>query len=74
MCVSLAYSQLDPGLSKHNETAQQYLTTCGKTVGVTGKYQNGNQKNKLQKSAFIVLSPKCQRFTDTEAQIDINRS
>ena len=34
VCVSLAYHSLIQA-DKHNETAQQSLTTCQKTVGVT---------------------------------------
>ena len=49
-------------------TAQSLTTCCG------CDWQNIKMVTRKtgSKSAFIVLSPKCKRFTDTEAQMDIN--
>ncbi len=58
--------QLDPGqqnsISKHNQTAQQYLTTFGKTVGVTGKISKWQPEKRAPKKCFHRSFSKMQVF------------
>ncbi len=62
-------------MKQHEQTQQltaQSLTTYCENSRRDWQNIKMSTRKKGSKSAFIVPSPKCKRFTDTEAQMDIN--